>query len=414
MKSVEEILQAARTAKYEFSRMVVDAQKASLEMMDVMLRKHKVEILEANGQDLTNAKGKIPDVMLDRLRLTSERIDEMASGLRAVANLDGPVPDIEKEYPLDNGLYIRKVRVPMGVIAIIYESRPNVTTDAAALCLRSGNVCVLRGGSEAINTNKVLVKIMRQALAKAGGPPDAVQLVEDTTHESARALMEARGYVDLLIPRGGKGLIKAVVEGARGVPVIETGSGICHIYVDAKANLEMADRILYNAKVQRPSVCNAAEVCLVHKDVAEEFLPLAAKHLKEAGVELRLDERAAKIIEGRAAGPEDFDTEFNDYILAIAVVDNLRQAIDHINDHSTGHSEAIISDDTSNAQEFALLVDSAAVYINASTRFTDGGQFGMGCEIGISTQKLGARGPMGLYELTSYKYVISGNGAIRE
>ena len=414
MKSVEEILHAAKEAKYEFSRMAVDAQKAPLEMMDVMLRKHRVEILEANQQDLENAKGKIADVMLDRLRLTPERIDEMAAGLRAVANLEGPVPDVEKEYALDNGLYIRKVRVPMGVIAIIYESRPNVTTDAAALCLRSGNVCILRGGSDAINTNKVLVKIMRQALAKAGGPPDAVQLVEDTTHESARALMEARGYVDLLIPRGGKGLIKAVVEGARGVPVIETGSGICHIYVDGEADLDMAVNILYNAKVQRPSVCNAAEVCLVHKDVAEQFLPMAAKKLKEAGVELRLDERAAKIIEGCAAGPDDFDTEFNDYILAVGVVDSLRQAIDHINNHSTGHSEAIITKNMSNAQDFTLQVDSAAVYINASTRFTDGSQFGMGCEIGISTQKLGARGPMGLYELTSYKYVVTGNGNIRE
>ncbi len=414
MKELSQVLEDAREAKYAFAGLDDKAQQEVLRCMAAELLSAKPDILAANELDLANAKGKIPDVMLDRLRLTAGRIEEMAQGLLDVAALDSPVYRVEKEFTTQSGLRIKKQRVPMGVVAIIYESRPNVTTDAAALCLRSGNVCILRGGSEAIHTNRCLANSMRAALCKAGAAQNAVQLIEDTSHETAQKLMEARGYVDLLVPRGGKGLIKAVVEGARGVPVIETGSGICHIYVDESADVEMALEILYNAKVQRPSVCNAAEVCLVHQNVAPRFLPLMAARLQSAGVELRLDARAGEMIQGRGANEADFDTEFNDYILAVGVVDDLSGAICHINRHSTGHSEAIITQNEAGAAEFTRLVDSAAVYVNASTRFTDGGQFGMGCEIGISTQKLGARGPMGLYELTSYKYVICGKGQIRE
>ncbi len=413
MKSVQDVLNAAKEAKYAYARMEETAQKAALLAMADALEAHCGEVLAANAQDLESAKGKIPDVMLDRLLLDEARVAGMAKGIRDVVALESPVGLVEKEFRAKNGLLIQKIRVPMGVVAIIYESRPNVTTDAAALCLRSGNVCILRGGSEAIGTNRCLAEILRAAMEQAGGPKDAVQLVEDTSHESARALMEARGYVDLLIPRGGKGLIKAVVEGARGVPVIETGSGICHVYVDKSADLEMALRILYNAKVQRPSVCNAAEVCLVHRDVAAAFLPRAVEKLAQANVEWRLEPCAAALVPGKAAAENDFDTEFNDYILAAAVVEDVEDAIRHINAHSTGHSEVIVTEDQAAAETFLRLVDSAAVYVNASTRFTDGGEFGLGCEIGISTQKLGARGPMGLYEMTSYKYTVRGDGQIR-
>lgn len=413
MISVQKILEAAKAAKFEMAPLRASDQNRMLLSMVDAIRTGKEEILHANVKDIENARGKIPDVMIDRLMLNEDRVEDMAQGILAVEALESPVGDIEEERFLENGLELRKVRVPLGVVAIIYESRPNVTADAAALCIKSGNVCILRGGSDAILTNTVIVDLLRQAILDVGGPVDAVQLVKDTTHESARALMEARGYVDLLIPRGGKNLIRAVVEGAKGVPVIETGSGICHVYVDAEAELDIALSILDNAKTNRPSVCNAAEVCLVHKDRAEEFLPRAAEMLGAKNVELRLDPRAAKIIPGTPAGPEDFDTEFNDYILAVGIVDSVEEAIRHINTHSTGHSEAIVTASLTAAKLFTELVDSAAVYVNASTRFTDGGEFGLGCEMGISTQKLGARGPMGLRELTSYKYVILGKGQVR-
>ncbi len=414
MKDMQAMLSAAVEAKKAFAKVEETKVEEALENIARALLGAKEEILSANHEDLENARGNIPDVMLDRLRLTDKRIEEMALGVRDVLALKSPVGVVEQCHRTENGLEIEKVRVPMGVVAIIFESRPNVTTDAAVLCLRSGNVCILRGGSEAIRTNTVLSELMRGALKEAGVPQDAVQLVGNTSRESAKALMEARGYVDLLIPRGGKSLIQAVVEGARGVPVIETGSGICHVYVDKEADVDMAEELLLNAKVQRPSVCNSAEVCLVHKEIAAVFLPKAAKRLKEAGVQLRLDERAAALTEGEKAGEQDFDTEFNDYILAVAVVEDLDTAIEHINTHSTGHSDLIVTQNAQSAKRFTRLVDSAAVYVNASTRFTDGGQFGLGCEIGISTQKLGARGPMGLYELTSYKYVIHGQGQIRK
>lgn len=413
MTSVQDVLQRAKTAKYEAAKLTPKDQNRILDAMAGAVRAAKEVILAANEKDIENAKGNIADVMVDRLRLTPERIEGMAAGIEAVRDLPTPVLRVESEIERPNGLVIRRVRVPLGVIAIIYESRPNVTTDAAALCVKSGNVCVLRGGKEAILSNMAVVNAVRAAIEKAGYPADFVQLVEDTDRSSAMALMEARGFVDLLIPRGGAGLIKAVVEGARGVPVIETGSGICHIYVDKASDLDMANAILYNAKTTRPSVCNSAEVCLVHRDVAGEFLPKAAEKLAGCNVELRLDERAAKLVEGVAAGPADFDTEFNDFVLAVAVVDSLDDAIRHVNAHSTGHSDAIVTGDAEAARRFTNEVDSAAVYHNASTRFTDGGEFGLGCEMGISTQKLGARGPMGLEEMTSYKYIVLGSGQVR-
>lgn len=410
---MQALLEHAKAAKYKVAALNEAQCNAILLQMAQEVQASTQAVLQANQTDLANAKGRIPDVMLDRLRLDEARINDMAAGIRAVAALPSPLGKCEREIKPDNGLLIRKISVPMGVVAIIYESRPNVTTDAAALALKSGNACVLRGGSDAIQTNMVLVAALRRALKAAGGPADAVQLVEDTSHSSAQALMEARGYIDLLIPRGGKGLIAAVVAGARGVPVIETGTGICHIYVDKDADFDMALNIVDNAKTQRPSVCNAAEVCVVHADIAADFLPLLQKRLAEKNVELRLDTRAAQIIAGTPAGPADFDTEFSDYIMAVAIVDDLQQAINHINAHSTMHSDAIVTANQAAAQSFLAQVDSAAVYHNASTRFTDGGEFGLGCEMGISTQKLGARGPMGLQELTSYKYVIEGNGQTR-
>ena len=412
MNDMKNLLAAARCAKDEVAALAPGTQSALVMAMADMIERHTDEILEANLHDIENAKGRIADVMIDRLRLSAERIAEMAKGMREVAALPTPLGMVERETTQPNGLAIRKVRVPVGVVCIIYESRPNVTSDAAALCLKSGNACILRGGSDAILTNSAIVAALRKALACAGGPQDAVQLVMDTSHDSAKKLMEARGFVDLLIPRGGAGLIRAVVDGARGVPVIETGTGICHIYVDKDANLNMAADIVVNAKTSRPSVCNAAEVCLVHSAVANQFLPMLQKAL-DGKAELRLDTRAAAIISGTPAGPDDFDTEFLDYILAVGVVDNTPEAIQHINAHGTHHSDAIITEDAEAAQFFTEAVDSAAVYHNASTRFTDGGVFGLGCEMGISTQKIGARGPMGLYELTSYKYVIEGSGQTR-
>ncbi len=377
------------------------------------------EILAANALDIEAAEGIISPVMIDRLRLTEERILGMAGGIREITSLPSPLGRVLEAVDRPNGLKIEKVSVPMGVIAIIYESRPNVTSDAAALALKSGNVCILKSGKEAYRSARAIVDALRVGLSKAGLPEDAVLLVDDVTREGANTLMKASGYVDLLIPRGGAGLIRACVENAT-VPCLETGTGICHIYVDRDADIDMALAILENAKTSRPSVCNAAEVCLVHKDIAEEFLPkmkelLVDKRISDGkcAVELRTDERAYKVIGGTPAGENDFDTEFLDYILAVKVVDTVEDAINHISDHSTHHSEAIITRNPEAAKMFTEKIDSAAVYVNASTRFTDGGEFGLGCEMGISTQKMHARGPLGIRELTTYKYIITGEGQVR-
>ncbi len=413
MSNVQTILQNAQAAKSAMVLVSEEYRNNLLCSMANALQTSAPDILAANALDLKNAEGKISPVMLDRLRLTKERIDDMASGMLAVANLPSPLGAVEREYIHPNGLFIQKVRVPLGVVAIVYESRPNVTGDAAALCIKSGNVCVLRGGSDAILSNTAITNILRLTLSEHGLPQDAIQLVEDTTHQSVDELLRARGLVDLLIPRGGAGLIRAVVDGARGVPVIETGSGICHVYVDKSADFAMAADVIHNAKASRPSVCNSAEVCLVHKDIAPDFLPVLAQTVSQ-NVELRLDKESLNILgSGKPATDADFDTEFLDYIMAVKVVPSLEDAILHINTHGTHHSDAIITDDDMAASAFLQQVDSAAVYHNASTRFTDGGEFGLGCEMGISTQKIGARGPMGLYELTAYKYIAKGSGQIR-
>ena len=376
-------------------------------------------ILEANKADMEAAKEKLSTVMLDRLALSEARISAMAEGIRAVAALPCPCGATLASHRLPNGLRVRRVAVPLGVVAIIYESRPNVTSDAAALCLKSGNVCVLRSGRDAFASANAVTEALRLGLTDAGLSPDLIQLVQDSSRQSANELMTAVGYVDLLIPRGGGGLIRACTENAK-VPCIQTGMGICHIFVDRSADQDMALRIIDNAKTSRPSVCNAAEVLLVHRDIAPEFLPKLKALLVEqriadgkVPVELRLDEEAAKLIDGTPAGETDFDTEFLDYILAVRLVEGVDAAIAHINAHSTHHSEAIVTASSVNAGRFTRRVDSAAVYVNASTRFTDGGEFGLGCEMGISTQKLHARGPMGLRELTTYKYVVSGSGQVR-
>ena len=417
--TTHEILLAVQAAKLPLALADTDTKNAALEAMAVALVENSDEILAANKQDLAAARGRISDVMLDRLALTPARLAAMAKGMREVAALPDPVGAVLRKIVRPNGLLIEKTSVPMGVIAIIYESRPNVTSDAAALALKAGSACVLRCGRDAWASCHAIVGALRCGLARAGLPESAVSLIEDTTHASANELMTANGLVDLLIPRGGAGLIRACVENAT-VPCIQTGTGICHVYVDKAADLNMAVDIIENAKTSRPSVCNAEEVCLVHKDVAAEFLPLLKARLVDARaaaglvpVELRLDQRAAAIIPGTPAGDQDFDTEFLNYILAIAVVDNLDAAIAHIARHSTHHSEAIITADDTAAARFTTCVDSAAVYVNASTRFTDGGEFGLGCEMGISTQKLHARGPMGLAELCSYKYIIHGSGQTR-
>lgn len=410
--TTQELLEGAKAAKTAAAALSTQEKNRLLLAMADSLVRSEEDILSANDRDVEAARATISPVMIDRLRLTGERIAAMAEGLRAVAALPDPVGDVLSEITRPNGLAIRKVRVPMGVVAIIYESRPNVTADAAALALKSGNVCVLRGGKEAIHSNTAIVAALRAALRENGAPETLVNLVQDTTRASSTQLMEARGLVDLLIPRGGAGLIRACVENAK-VPCIETGTGICHVYVDKAADLDMAVRIVYNAKTSRPSVCNAEEVCLVHRDVAPVFLPRLKAALDEKHVELRLCPEALAIIPGTPAGEKDFDTEFLDYILAVKVVGGVDEAIAHIAAHSTGHSEAIVTADKAAAAAFCAGVDSAAVYVNASTRFTDGGEFGLGCEMGISTQKLGARGPMGLCELTSYKYIIEGDGQVR-
>lgn len=411
-----EQLQAAQSAKNVLASADTQWKNNALFAMADSLETAQEDILAANQKDLSAAKGVISEVMLDRLALSSARIRDMAQGIRAVADLPDPVGRVLSEELRPNGLVIRRTRVPMGVVAIIYESRPNVTSDVAALTIKSGNVCILRCGKEAHRTASQITMALRRGLSSAGLPKEAVTLIDDTSRDSAMELMTAAGLVDLLIPRGGKGLISTCVANAK-VPCIQTGTGICHIYVDKAAEFGMALDIIENAKTSRPSVCNAEEICLVHSDIAGRFLPELKRRLvdeqKDHPVELRLNARAQKIISGIPAKEQDFDTEFLDYILAVKVVDSVEEAVSHISVHSTGHSEAIITTDTAAARYFTAHVDSAAVYVNASTRFTDGGEFGLGCEMGISTQKLHARGPLGLEELCSYKYVIEGNGQVR-
>ena len=408
---MKEMLEAAKAAKSTIACLTAGEKNAALNAMADSLLKCEAGSLEANQLDLEAARGHVSEVMLDRLRLTSDRIAGMARGIREVAALPDPVGLTLESHTRPDGLKIDKVSVPMGVIAIIYESRPNVTSDAAALALKSGNVCILRGGKEAFRSAGAIVNALRMGLKSVGIPETAVNLVQDTSRDSAVALMTANGYVDLLIPRGGAGLISACVRTAT-VPCIATGTGICHVYVEKTADQKMALNIIENAKTSRPSVCNAAEVLLIDKAIAAEFLPKLHARLGQK-VELRLDEEAAKYIPGTPAGEKDFDTEFLDYILAVKCVENVQQAVAHISAHSTGHSEAIVTTDPAAERYFTANVDSAAVYVNASTRFTDGGEFGLGCEMGISTQKLHARGPMGLRELTTYKYIIHGNGQVR-
>ena len=405
------MLENARAVKGQIACLTEQQKNDGLFAMADALLAAQAAILEANAQDLEAAKGTVSDVMLDRLSLSPARIAAMAEGIRQVAALPDPVGRVLEETIRADGLKIQKVSVPMGVIAIIYESRPNVTSDAAALALKSGNVCILRGGKEAFRSANAIVKALREGLKKAGIPENAVNLVQDTSRESATALMTANGYVDLLIPRGGAGLIQACVRTAT-VPCIETGTGICHVYVEKTADLSMAVNIVENAKTSRPSVCNAEEVLLVDRAIAKDFLPMLQQRIGDR-VEFRLDPEAAAIIPGKSAGEQDFDTEFLDYILAVKCVEDVREAVAHIAAHSTGHSEAIVTQSKEAEQMFTSLVDSAAVYVNASTRFTDGGEFGLGCEMGISTQRLHARGPMGLRELTTYKYIIHGNGNVR-
>ena len=409
------MLAAAKAAKTQIASLTTEQKDNALLAMADALLFHQEQILAANALDLEAAKGTVSNVMLDRLLLTSQRIESMAEGIRQVAQLPDPVGRVLEEYTRPDGLLIRKTSVPMGVIAIIYESRPNVTSDAAALALKSGNVCVLRGGKEAFRSANAITEALRAGLKKCGITENAVNLVQDTSRASAQALMTANGFIDLLIPRGGAGLINACVRDAT-VPCIATGTGICHIYVEKTADLDMALSIVKNAKTSRPSVCNAEEVLLVDREIAPKFLPMLRDALVINGknpVELRLDETAAGIIPGTAAGETDFDTEFLDYILAVKCVEDVQEAVAHIALHSTGHSEAIVTRSEQAKQIFTTGVDSAAVYVNASTRFTDGGEFGLGCEMGISTQKLHARGPMGLRELTTYKYIVYGDGHIR-
>ena len=414
-----DILKKTRAARSSLAALDETAKNRILLAMAEALMAAEEDILAENDADMTAARGHINDVMLDRLRLDHDRLAGMAEGVRAIAALPDHTGRVLSEVRRPNGLVVRKVQVPLGLVSIIYESRPNVTSDAAALAVKSGNVCVLRSGKEAHRSACAIVKALKSGIAQGGGDPEILNIVDDITHQSATDIMTAKGLVDLLIPRGGAGLIRACVEGAS-VPCIETGTGICHVYVDRAADLDKALAIVENAKTSRPSVCNAEEVLLVHSAVAAEFLPRLKKRLVDdraaAGktpVELRLDERAAAIIPGTPAGERDFDTEFLNYILAIAVVDSVEEAVAHILTHSTGHSEAIVTEDPAAAEVFVSGTDSAAVYVNASTRFTDGGEFGLGCEMGISTQKLHARGPMGLDELSTYKYVVLGSGQVR-
>ncbi len=431
-----DLIRQAQEAK-EASRVLMtagtDRKNRALALIADALLSRKEEWLAANAEDMAAAEGKIAPAMMDRLKLSPERIEGIADGVRQVIGLPDPIGVVDKMSTRPNGLIIGRRRVPLGVIAIIYEARPNVTADAAALCLKSGNVCILRGGKEAIRSNRAAVRIMQDALEEAGLPKGCISLVQDTSHDTANELMHLNEYVDVLIPRGGAGLIRSVVKNAS-IPVIRTGEGVCHVYIDREADLSMGARILFNGKCSRPSVCNAVECVLIDSDRAEEFLPMAAEQLGAKQVELRCDgralailrkaaENAGKTLTGgsftyagcpvRPAAEEDWDTEYNDYILAVRIVDSYDEAVDFINAHGTGHSEAIITNNYMTAQHFLDQIDAAAVYVNASTRFTDGGEFGLGAEIGISTQKLHARGPMGLEELTSCKYVVYGEGQIR-
>ena len=415
METTQEQLALAKSAKKSINTASTALKNQALEAMASQLLKATEAILVANQIDMEAARGKISEVMLDRLFLDQERIAGMAQGIRALIDLPDPIGEVLDTEVLENGLEIQKVRVAMGVIGIIYESRPNVTSDAAALAIKSGNAVVLRTGKDAFHSAQAIVTALKAGLEEAGLHPDLLQLIQDTSRASSLAMMKAKGYLDLLIPRGGAGLIQAVVENAI-VPVIETGTGIVHVYVDKEADFQKALAIIENAKTSRPSVCNAMEVLLVDQAIASDFLPLVKERLvdaRERSVELRLDEQAQAIISGTAAQEQDFDTEFLDYILAVKIVDGVEEAVDHIEAHSTHHSDAIVTENPETAAYFTQQVDSAAVYVNASTRFTDGGQFGLGCEMGISTQKLHARGPMGLREMTSYKYIVSGNGQVR-
>ncbi|MBC8776494.1 glutamate-5-semialdehyde dehydrogenase [Streptococcus sp. IMAU 99161] len=415
METTQEQLALARSAKKSINTASTALKNQALEAMASQLLKATEAILAANQIDMEAARGKISEVMLDRLFLDQERIEGMAEGIRALIDLPDPIGEVLDTEVLENGLEIQKVRVAMGVIGIIYESRPNVTSDAAALAIKSGNAVVLRTGRDAFHSAQAIVTALTAGLEEAGLNPDLLQLIQDTSRASSLAMMKAKGDLDLLIPRGGAGLIQAVVENAI-VPVIETGTGIVHVYVDKEADFQKALAIIENAKTSRPSVCNAMEVLLVDQAIASDFLPLVKERLvdeRERSVELRLDENAQAIISGTAAQEQDFDTEFLDYILSVKVIDGVEEAVDHIEAHSTHHSDAIVTENSETAAYFTKLMDSAAVYVNASTRFTDGGQFGLGCEMGISTQKLHARGPMGLREMTSYKYIVSGNGQVR-
>ncbi len=418
--TISEILENARRVKSSAAMMSSEQKNSALINMALAIDDDVDAILRANSADLENSHGTMSDVMLDRLALNEQRIRQMADGIRALAKLPDPIGLVLDEFIRPNGMVVKKVSVPLGVVGLIYESRPNVTADAAALCIKSGNVCVLKIGKEAFLSAKAIINAMRKGLKRAGVSTNIINLVEDTSREGAAELMSAVGYIDLLIPRGGKGLIDSCIANAK-VPCIQTGTGICHVYVDESADFEKALDIIENAKCSRPSVCNAMEVLLVNKNIAEEFLLALYERIvarrNENSVELRLDELSFDIIGSlpncMRAVENDFDTEFLDYILAVKVVDGVKEAVNHIMRHSTGHSECIVTEDEENAKLFTRAVDSAAVYVNASTRFTDGGEFGLGCEIGISTQKMHARGPMGLNELTSYKYVVNGTGQIR-
>lgn len=416
MTAMEQMGQKARQAARELNAVSGTQKNAALEAMASSLEEQTGAVLEANERDITRARAAgMIDSMIDRLRLTKERVAGMAAGIRSIRALTDPVGEVMEGRRLENGLEVRKVRVPMGVIGIIYEARPNVTSDAAALCLKAGSAVILRGGKEAIESNRAVAQALRAGLEAAGLQPDTVQLVEDTSRETAAAMMKMNGYIDLLIPRGGAGLIRSVVENAT-VPVIQTGVGNCHIYVDESADADMAQAIVVNAKASRPSVCNAAETLLIHSGAAPALLPPLAAALREKGVRLRCCGRAAALLPGVPVEPAeeaDWATEYLDYILAVRVVDSLEEAMGHIARYGTGHSECIVTENYEHAQRFTREVDAAAVYVNASTRFTDGGEFGMGAEIGISTQKLHARGPMGLRELTTVKYIVNGSGQIR-
>lgn len=413
--TTREILERAVKAKKDIRLLTREEKNNAIEVMASSLEAATNKILAENEIDIDNARGKISDVMIDRLSLTEERISAMAQGMREVMALPDPNGFVMNRIERPNGLVIEKTAVPMGVIGIIYESRPNVTSDAAVLCFKSSNVCVLRGGKEAYRTSKAIIEALRDGLSQKGINPDAINLIDDTSRDSANEMMTARGYIDLLIPRGGKGLIKACTENAT-VPCIETGTGICHIYVEKTADLEMAVNIVDNAKTSRPSVCNACEVCVVDEEIEKEFLPMLYKKLTEGRknpVKFIVDEKAARYIDGEKATEENFNTEYLDYVLAVKTVKGTKEAVEHILTHSTHHSEAIVTRDDEKAAYFINNTDSAAVYVNASTRFTDGGEFGLGCEMGISTQKMHARGPMGLMEMMTYHYVVKGCGQVR-